>query len=216
VFTKQRDRDAATDWTNYYENVPATAKLTRKYTTRVLIRALQKFLGKERPSLVEIGGANSCFLDEILRTVRPTRVDIVDLNEFGLDLLRQRLGPEQPVVLHRQDCRTVSLPDSADAVFSVGLIEHFDPPSTREATLAHFRLSRPGGIVVITFPTPTWLYRMARVVCETLGLWKFPDERPLKRAEVLSSVQEQGTVLFEKTLWPLVFTQHMIVARKNL
>jgi hypothetical protein len=49
-----------------------------------------------------------------------------------------------------------------------------------------------------------------------LGLWKFPDERPLTRQEVLSTVQEQGTVVFEKTLWPIVFTQHMIVARKNL
>jgi glycosyltransferase involved in cell wall biosynthesis/SAM-dependent methyltransferase len=216
VFTKQRDHDQPTDWTTYYERVPPTAKLARKYTTTVLVWALKSFCRKESPSLVEIGGANSCFLDDILRRIHPAKVDIVDLNEFGLNLLRKRLSPEQPVFLHQQDCRTVSLAEPADAVFSVGLIEHFDPSSTRDATLAHFRLLRPGGVAIITFPTPTWLYRVARGICEMLGLWKFPDERPLTRQEVLSTVQEQGTVLFEKTLWPIVFTQHMIVARKNL
>jgi hypothetical protein len=29
-------------------------------------------------------------------------------------------------------------------------------------------------------------------------------------------MKEHGTVLFQKTLWPLVLTQHMIVARKNV
>lgn len=215
VFTKRTARDTATDWTTYYERVPPTAKMTRKYTTSVLVRALKSFCKVDAPALVEIGGANSCFLDEILRAVRPGKVDIVDMNDYGLDLLRKRLGPDQPIFLHQQDCRTVSLPDPADVVFSVGLIEHFDRADTRKATLTHFRLLRPGGLAIISFPTPTWLYRVARSICEALGLWKFPDERPLTRAEVLATVQEQGTVVFEKTLWPLVFTQHMIVARKH-
>ena len=217
VFTRQqRDHDLATNWTEYYERIPATAKLTRKYTTHVLIQTLRTFAGETHPTVVEIGGANSCFLDELLRNIHPARVDIIDLNEFGLELLRKRLRPEQPVVLHREDCRTVSLPHSADAVFSVGLIEHFDPKSTREATLAHFRLLRPGGLLIVTFPTPTWLYRVSRAICEALGLWKFPDERPLKPGEVLATIREQGTVLHQKTLWPLFLTQHMIVARKHV
>jgi putative flippase GtrA len=215
VFTRKREFSAATDWTQYYEKVPPTAKLTRKYTGAVLTRALSRFCGSERPSIVEIGGANSCFLDELLRNIRPREVHIVDLNEFGLDLLRKRIQPGQRVFLHHQDCRTVSLAEPADAVFSVGLIEHFDPENTRAATLAHFRLLRPGGIAIISFPTPTWLYRAARAVCEALGLWKFPDERPLMPGEVLATVNEHGTVLYQKTLWPLVFTQHMIVARKD-
>jgi glycosyltransferase involved in cell wall biosynthesis/SAM-dependent methyltransferase len=215
VFTKQRDRDIATNWTDYYGKVAPTAKLTRRYTASVLTGALKEFCTNPEPSLVEIGGANSCFLEDVLGAIHPTRFDIIDLNEFGLELLRKRLKADQPVILHKQDCRTVSLPELADAVFSVGLIEHFDPSSTREATTAHFRLLRPGGIAIITFPTPTWLYRAARGICEAIGLWKFPDERPLKREEVLSTVEEHATVLFEKTLWPLVLTQHMIVARKK-
>ena len=45
-------------------------------------------------------------------------------------------------------------------------------------------------------------------------MWKFPDERPLDRAEVLAAVRERGEVVYEKTLWPLVLTQHVIVAQK--
>ncbi len=164
---------------------------------------------------MEIGGANSCFLDDILKRVNPQKVHIIDLNEFGIQLLRERLGTGGRVSLHHQNCLTAELPELSDAVFSVGLVEHFNPANTREATLAHFRLVRPGGIVIISFPTPTWLYRLARSTCEALGLWKFPDERPLAPAEVLTTIEERGTVLFEKTLWPLILTQHMIVARKN-
>ena len=215
VFTKQQSDIRATDWTTYYKNTPPTAKITRKYTTRVLTQALRQFCGAEAPSIAEIGGANSCFLDAVLTAVHPRELHIFDLNEFGLKLLADRLTPTQPVIIHHQDCRTASLPEPLDIVFSVGLIEHFDQKNTREATLAHFRLLRPGGVAIVSFPTPTWLYRVARAVCEALGLWKFPDERPLNREEVLTTVREEGAVLFEKTLWPLVFTQHMIVVRKH-
>jgi predicted SAM-dependent methyltransferase len=108
---------------------------------------------------------------------------------------------------------SVSLDTRADIVFSVGLIEHFDAPRTRQAVLAHFDVLRPGGVAIITFPTPTLLYRLTRGLSEALGLWQFPDERPLKPAEVLGAVRERGEVLFVKTLWPLVLTQTLIVVR---
>ena len=41
---------------------------------------------------------------------------------------------------------------------------------------------------------------------ELIGMWKFPDERPLGRAEILESIAGRGRVVFEKTLWPLVYS----------
>lgn len=216
VFTrKQSALSVATDWDHYYRSVPPTARLTRLYTSRVLTTALQRFAGRKVPVLAEIGGANSCFWDAVEREVQPGRMHIVDQNEYGLELLRRRLKAGQDVHLHQQDCRTMALPEPVDAVFSIGLIEHFDEQDTREATQAHLRLLRPGGVAVISFPTPTWLYRVARGITEALGLWKFPDERPLQRGEVLAAMEGQADLLWEKTLWPLVFTQHMVVARKR-
>ena len=52
-------------------------------------------------------------------------------------------------------------------------------------------------------------------LAEALGVWQFPDERPLKAAEVLAAVRERGEVLLVKTLWPLILTQTLIVVRKH-
>jgi SAM-dependent methyltransferase len=206
---------SATDWDSYYQSVPATAKLTRKYTTAALLRAIRRYAGSGKPlSIVEIGGANSCFLDSILEKVPCRSYEVIDTNEYGLSLLRRRLNDSRVVHLHQESVLALPAGISADVVFSVGLVEHFDPARTREAVLAHFDLLRPGGIAVITFPTPTWLYRGTRRAIEAMGMWKFHDERPLKPGEVLSAIRERGEVLCERTLWPLVLTQYLVVAKK--
>ncbi len=204
-----REKDVATDWDSYYRSVPRGAHLTRRYTGSVLVSALRRFDGRiER--LVEFGGANSCFLGKIEAEIGPREYHVVDTNAYGLSLLKAGR-----VTSHRQDCRTVTIDLEADAVFSVGLIEHFDKAGTRQAILSHFALLKPGGCAIISFPTPTLLYRMARWLTESVGAWKFPDERPLDRAEVLTTAGECGQLEFEKILWPLVFTQRLMVFRKN-
>jgi len=199
----------ATDWDHYYQSPAPAAQVTRRYTARVLVSALHRFGGRiER--LVEFGGANSCFLDRITAEIAPREYHVVDTNAFGLSLLRGR-----GVTTHLEDCRTVELNLAADAAFSIGLIEHFDLAGTRQAILAHFRLLKPGGCAIISFPTPTLLYRVARWLAESAGAWKFPDERPLDRTEVVAAASEVARVEFEKILWPIVFTQRLMVFRKN-
>jgi hypothetical protein len=216
VFT-DRARSSATDWTRYYRSVPVTARLTRKYTARVLVDALKTFRRQhDRGSvIIELGGANCCFIDKIMDEVRPAAYHVVDLNEQGLNMLRDRIDSLPQVRLHRQNVLNMELNVEADTVFSIGLIEHFDPVGTRKAILQHFDLLSTDGYAILSFPTPTWLYRAARCVTELLGLWNFPDERPLSRTEVLGCIPPEGEVVLEKTLWPLVFTQHLMVVRKT-
>jgi hypothetical protein len=217
VSTRQPSPEA-TNWDVYYTSVPATASVTRKYTTAVLVDAINRF-GKSPDgspiSILEFGGANSCFLDAILSSVRPKTYDVIDTNEYGLSLLAKRAPAGNVVRAHRQSILDFSYEGTADVVFSIGLVEHFDVPDTRRAVLAHFAPLRPGGIAIISFPTPTLLYRATRKFIESIGMWKFPDERPLAPPEVLRSVRERGDVLFEKTLWPLMLTQYFVVARKK-
>jgi len=208
----------ATDWTGYYTATPFTAKLTRRYTSAVLLAALRRYSALSPPNsgyIVELGGANSCFLDRILRELAPREYHIVDTNEYGLNLLRRRIKPEQNVTLHKISALEYCPSEPADVVFSVGLIEHFDPGGTEAMIRAHFKVLRPGGCAIISFPTPTWLYRVARNLTEALGLWKFPDERPLRRLEVINTARELGEIVYEKTLWPLVFTQQLLVIKKG-
>ena len=219
VFTRREASPAATDWDRYYTSVPATARLTRRYTTAVLVDAMNRHAAPAardaRLSIVEIGGATSCFVDAILAAVGCRSYEVVDTNRYGLSLLARRMGANDVIRLHEQSVLDLSLAAEADIVFSVGLVEHFDPDDTRKAVLAHFDALRPGGIAIITFPTPTLLYRMARGAIEAIGMWKFHDERPLDPREVIRAVEERGDVICERTLWPLILTQELIVARKR-
>jgi glycosyltransferase involved in cell wall biosynthesis len=219
VFTARAT--SSTDWTRYHRSVPVSARLTRKYTARVLVEALKRFRRQDGRGfvIVELGGANSCLVDKIMNEVRPSAYHVVVLNDQGLNMMGDRADALPQVRLHRQnvlnDILNVEVDVQADTVFSVGLIEHFDSVDRRRAILQHFDLLTSDGYAILSFPTPTWLYRTARSVTELLGLWKFPDERPLSRSEVLGCIPPGGEVVFEKTLWPLVFTQRLIVVRKH-
>jgi hypothetical protein len=69
--------------------------------------------------------------------------------------------------------------------------------------------------VIITFPTPTWLYRVTRRLAELAGVWAFPDERPLDMAEVTGEIARHGDLLEGRIHWPMVLTQAMVVARRH-
>jgi SAM-dependent methyltransferase len=214
---QRRAAGSVTDWDQYYKNVPITATVTRKYTTAVLLSMIRQYgvpVEASGLSIVEIGGANSCFVDAIMAGIRTRLYDVIDTNEFGLGLLAARFGDARPVRLFRQSVLDLSYAGQADLVFSVGLVEHFTPEDTRAAILAHFDVLRPGGTLILTFPTPTLLYRATRKLIEICGMWKFPDERPLLPGEVLPLIRERGEIYCHKTLWPQVLTQHIVVARK--
>jgi putative flippase GtrA len=90
VFTKRDPSSKATNWNEYYTRIPFTARLTRKYTGAVLTGLLRKAMDSERGGhriLVEIGGANSCFFDQIQREVQPNHYYVIDTNQYGLSLL---------------------------------------------------------------------------------------------------------------------------------
>ena len=208
-------QSTSTDWTAYYRATPPTAKLSRRYTTSRLIRLLRQCIGRGRGVLVELGGANSCFLDAIAAEIRPDKYHVVDSNRYGLDLLEQRGSGSGELVAHEADATDLHLEIEADVSFSVGLIEHFSVPVTKRVIDAHFKLVKPGGHIILSFPTPTALYRVARFLAEAIGVWRFPDERPLEIAEVRSRVERHGEVLSQEILWPIVFTQCMMLIRKT-
>ncbi len=208
VFMRRRV-STATDWDAYYRSPAPTAHLTRRYTARTLVHCMRMFGGKI-DQLVEFGGANSCFLDTIRAGIAPREYHVIDTNAYGLALLGGR-----GVIPHEQDCRAAMSGMEADLSFSIGLIEHFDPAGTRDAIASHFRVVKPGGCAIISYPTPTVLYRVARRITEAAGAWKFPDERPLDREEVMAAAGDWGHLEFEKVLWPIVFTQRLMVFRKK-
>jgi cyclopropane fatty-acyl-phospholipid synthase-like methyltransferase len=203
-----------TDWDSYYARPYRTASLTRKHTASVLVDLLRKNNGSQA-SILEFGGANSCFIDQILEEVAPARYDVIDSNQLGLDLLKSRYSRDDRVSASLGDVLSPSAPERLyDIVFSVGLIEHFDPDGTAKAVAAHFRYLRRGGTAIITFPTPTWLYRSVRGLAEITNNWIFHDERPLRLPEFERAVAGLGEIRSARILWPLILTQYCVEARK--
>jgi SAM-dependent methyltransferase len=206
-----------TDWDRYYQKPFAAARFTRRFTENTLVRLIRRYAAPEAGNfdLIEFGGANSCFFDRLAGHFAPRQYHVVDLNEFGLERMSERLGERTDVFYHHQDVLDLHLDIAADLVLSVGLIEHFDESGTRAAVDAHFAALKPGGIAIITFPTPTFLYRISRRAAEAARAWNFPDERPLRLREVAAAVEPHGKLLHHEIIWPIMLTQMVIVARKR-
>ena len=111
MFKERRPAGQVTDWNQYYRNIPATATVTRKYTAAVLVSMIRRYgvpLETSGLSIVEIGGANSCFIHAIMSRIRTRLYDVIDTNEFGLGLLARRFGDTRPVRLFRQSVLDLS------------------------------------------------------------------------------------------------------------
>ena len=217
VFTRKTvEPQRSTDWDQYYRSVFPAAFLTRKYTTGKFAQILSNFVGHGKPlSIIEFGGANSCLVESIVRSLPTETYYAADINKLGLGMLSGRPNlPQSVVPLHADVLNPGASLPQAEVVMSVGLIEHFNPDGTRAAIENHFRFCKPGGLVILSYPTPTWLYRIARWCAEAARTWKFPDERPLRRREVDGIASQHGTLLYDRVLWPLVFTQRVMVFRK--
>ncbi len=208
---------ARTDWDAYYEAPGGFTGLTRRITGRKLLRCLRLYRGPIRDArLLEFGGGNSCFFQTIVSRLEPGHYAIADNNPTGLEMFGRRFGGNEDVSIHQLDVLDPRVwEDRADVCFSVGLIEHFDPERTARAIRAHFEATRPGGLVIIFFPTPTRLYRMVRSVSEALGLWVFHDERPLEIAEVLGEMERHGRVVFQGINWWIGLTQAMVAVEAD-
>jgi cyclopropane fatty-acyl-phospholipid synthase-like methyltransferase len=205
----------ATDWDKYYEKPFASAKLTRRYTGHWLKTVIRTYLAdKSEIELIEFGGGNSCFFRTLVDSLPISRYDVADLNAKSLQLFEQQARQVSTVkTAVRQINLLTDVPPLplADVVFSVGLIEHFNPEGTRQVARHHFSCVKDNGIVIITAPTPTWLYRMTRGAAEQIGVWQFPDERPLSPEEILRSGEGLGSPLLSRTLWPIILTQQATV-----
>ena len=177
---------------------------------------LVKGLFGEKPfEIGEFGGGNSFISDQFLNQFSVRRYVVWDTNTKALDQFRARYSGRPMVEARLGDVQDTVDKSHFDFVFSIGLIEHFDEQGTRRALENHFRLCRNGGFVLVSFPTPTVLYRMIRMVAELSGTWQFPDERPLCFEEVLDVASKHGILKHRSILWGIGLTQGYCLFQKH-
>lgn len=206
--------DTATDWTRYYERPFVTAHVTRRITGRILAKMLATAGFPEGGSIIELGGGNSAFCATLTRRLHVRHYTVVDSNPRGTELFRAKHpGPETEALC--ADILTLDPAsfEPADLVFSVGLVEHFSEERTRIAIRRHFELAKPGGLVLITFPVPTFTYRLIRRAAEALDLWRFPDERPIQLEDAVRLCAEHGEVIAKRLNRAILLTQGIVLAK---
>ena len=213
----QEEESSSTDWDAYYQKPFTAASFTRKITIRRILQGFQTYADHlPNPTVLELGGGNSCVYGTLAEALQPRKYLIIDQNQLGLDQFKKTYPQANHVELKQGDVLHLKpLDPKADLCLSIGLVEHFSIANTQKAIRAHFECIQPEGVVLITFPTPTWLYRITRRMAELLGLWKFPDERPCQIEEVTQEIEKYAEILHCSIIWPIFLTQGLIVARPH-
>lgn len=207
----------ATDWTRYYEKPFITAHVTRRITGRILANMLARAGFPARGSIIELGGGNSAFCDTLLRHLQASRYTVVDSNPRGVELFKTKHpGPETKALCADILTLDPSSFEPVDLVFSIGVVEHFSKEQTGIAIRRHFELAKPGGLVLITFPVPTFSYRIIRRAAEKLSIWRFPDERPIQLEDAAKLCAEHGELLAKRLNRAILLTQGIILIRVPL
>ncbi|RDU64799.1 trans-aconitate 2-methyltransferase [Helicobacter sp. MIT 14-3879] len=207
-----------TNWEKYYSNRKdrrlKISQITRKITTKMILNLISKYENINK--ICEFGGGDSCFYEAFRDSYPNSSYIIYDSSKNGVEAFRTKFENVAP---YKQrgvciDLLQTSLDSSFDLVFSAGLIEHFNKDKTKAMIQKHFEAAKSGGIVLITYPTPTRLYRFSRYCLERLNMWEFYDERALLFDEVDCVCKEFGERLSYKLNYYILLTQGIVVYRK--
>ncbi|MEM9495245.1 MAG: class I SAM-dependent methyltransferase [Pseudomonadota bacterium] len=205
----------ATDWDAYYRKPAAATSITRKISSAKISQCLSPYLKEEKRSICELGGANSCFANDFLKKTNVGSYHVIDLNQLGVGLLKERFLNDSRVSAKVANVLDLSENPTFDIVYSVGLIEHFDVAGTAACIEAHFRMCKPDGMVLITFPTPTPPYRLIRATAKLARMWRFHDERPLGFEEVIAVGDKFGFLKHRSINWAIGLTQGYVLYQKR-
>ena len=167
--------------------------------------------------ICELGGGDSCFYKAFRASYPRAFYCVFDNSKEGVYAFNKRFESKSPLnqrAYLKNILQLQNLDSNFDLVFSVGLIEHFNTKETKEICQKHFSIAKEGGVVLITYPTPTWLYIFTRGILERFGMWKFHDERPLEFSEVNAICSNFGELKARRLNWFIFLTQEILVYEK--
>ncbi len=212
-----------TDWTTYYER---KRSFFSTFTQRSTLEMINKFYdmtgyasntkSNSIYSVIELGGGNSCFAGNFCERNALQVYDIIDNNNLSVQLfekMKLRVVSHKGLLINLTEYTNPKT--QYDFVYSIGLIEHFDPAERSMVIKNHFQYCKNKGYVLISFPTPTRKYRFWRKVMEILGLWQFWDETPLYYKDVKQDIEKYGNILKVELNKKLFLTQMLIFAKKH-
>lgn len=214
-----KDDKKKTNWKEYYRKRTVISQCSAWLCAKNLYSVFHKNqLGEtiEVKRIVELGGGNSALYKYIRKFFPQAYIILIDKEEFNESAFCRESCNDARLQCKVEDILTqkADYDASADLVFSIGLIEHFSVKDTALMIRRHFEQCRPGGLVLLSFPTPTFMYRSVRGLMEKLNLWIFHDERPLQVYEVECEMNRYGTKIGEKLDSRMGLTQKILLYKK--
>lgn len=209
-----------TNWTKYYQQKKSFfSTYTQRFTLKKIFDCMNQSIDDRCDDIkvMELGGGNSCFAKEICNQRNISNYDIVDNNELAVGFfVKQNLYVGKYTgILQDLTQKIDNITPVYDFVFSIGLIEHFQPKDRKQVIQNHFRYCKPGGVVMISFPTPTRKYLFWRRIMELLGVWMFWDETPLTYEDIREELEENGKIIKVELNKRLYLTQMIVLISKQ-
>ena len=207
-----------TNWNNYYKKKSIVSTYAQSIQRKYILMMLKKNVElKKIKSAVELGGADSCFYETAKRIFPLKSFCIVDNSVVGLKNFK-KLHQNEGIEIKLSDCDLLNGKveiEKADFCYSLGLIEHFDKKNTAKVIRAHFDCVQTNGYIMISFPTPTFKYRLVRKTMEILRVWQFWDERPLLCNEVEKVIENYGIIIDKCLMKKMPLTQMLYLMKKK-
>jgi SAM-dependent methyltransferase len=185
-----------------------------------VIAAYNRLLGSMRSSsvidLLELGCGSGYVSSWLCSRLKVRSATLVDSNPKMLAAARHscaKLGCMIEFV--QEDFFRLGLQRQYGMVHSQGVIEHFDDRRRARLIRTHYHATLPGGHCIVFAPTPTLEYRVARRCAETLGVWPYTDEVPLKSDQLQHEFEEVGFKTIRKTqFWRGLCTETGLLLRR--
>jgi hypothetical protein len=208
----------ACDWDAYYgDNKYAVPEFIDNALWRNYSAVLRRHgVTRDQPlRVLELGGANSCYFQRFCQDFSVASYTIVDSNPVGMARFAHRNDPRVTCI----EADLLGPPIDAiaerhDIVLSSGLIEHFIPEETLRIVQQHFMAAKPGGLVLMSFPTPTAVYHGFRKFLEWTDQFPPLFERPIAAPEAAGFQLAGSTRLAQFNIWSTILTQMLLLYRK--
>ncbi len=187
---------AVTNWDNYCHNDPANF-FVRKFFLDAMFSAyrelLERAIFKTPISILELGAGTGYSSLRISERIPTRKITLIDNNPNMLDISKKTLRSAncEKAFINR-NLFDLALEEKFDLVHSAGLVEHFEGEAQERVFRLHAQLTKPGGYCIIYAPTPTSSYKFLRKFAEVSGLWRYPDETPLTKEELVHWLRQSG------------------------
>ena len=207
-----------TDWTKYYSNRKSWfSTYTQRFTLRCILNCILRYVDCDKIDIMELGGGNSCFASDICQSVMVRKYAIADNNELAVQLFNKQTllaDVHKGVLVDLSKETHTEEKEKYDFVYSIGLIEHFRGEDVKRLIDRHFDYVKSGGVVCVSFPTPTLKYRIIRKLMELMHIWRFYDEKPLQWEDVKDFFLLNGDIKEHYVNRKLPLTQMLVIVRK--